>query len=213
MTYRFTNNATTTLASSLSSSATTVTVATGFGSLYPSTETGNEFTAVLVDSDNNLEFVLVTSRSGDVFTVIRGQEGTVARSFTAGDRLEHRLTADALNNMAQLDDSTGTGGVVREIDATLTTPTLIDPALGTPTALVGTNITGMAQDLSIGGNADTATDSVNSENADKITNTGGWSVTPDGETLYFNYNGVNVAKLGSTGLWTVKADVAAFGTV
>jgi len=48
--------------------------------------------------------------------------------------------------------STGTGGVVLA-----TSPTLVTPALGTPTALVGTNITGTAAGLSIGGNAATAT--------------------------------------------------------
>ena len=36
-------------------------------------------------------------------------------------------------------------------------PTLVTPALGTPTALVGTNITGTASGLSIGGNATSAT--------------------------------------------------------
>lgn len=213
MTFRFTNNATTTLASSVTNTATTLTVATGFGSLFPSTVSGEEFTAILVDSSNNLEFLLVTGRSGDVLTILRGQEGSVARSYAAGDRIEHRLTADALNNMAQLDTSTGTGGVAREVDATLTTPTLIDPALGTPTALVGTNITGTAPALSIGGNAATATDSVNADNADKITNTGGWSVTPNGTTLYFNYNGINVGKMDSAGNMVVLADVTAFGEV
>jgi hypothetical protein len=48
--------------------------------------------------------------------------------------------------------STGTGNTVLS-----TSPTLVTPALGTPTALVGTNITGTAAGLSIGGNAATAT--------------------------------------------------------
>ena len=48
--------------------------------------------------------------------------------------------------------STGTGSVVLS-----TSPTLVTPALGTPSALVGTNITGTAAGLSIGGNAATAT--------------------------------------------------------
>ena len=38
-----------------------------------------------------------------------------------------------------------------------TSPTLVTPALGTPSALVGTNITGTAASLSIGGNAATST--------------------------------------------------------
>jgi hypothetical protein len=48
--------------------------------------------------------------------------------------------------------STGTGNVVLS-----NSPTLVTPALGTPSALVGTNITGTAAGLSIGGNAATAT--------------------------------------------------------
>jgi hypothetical protein len=52
--------------------------------------------------------------------------------------------------------STGTGSTVLS-----TSPTLVTPALGTPTALVGTNITGTAAGLSIGGNAATVTTNAN----------------------------------------------------
>lgn len=51
---------------------------------------------------------------------------------------------------------TGTGNMVLS-----NSPTLVTPALGTPSALVGTNITGTAAGLSIGGNAATATTSTN----------------------------------------------------
>lgn len=46
-----------------------------------------------------------------------------------------------------------------------------------------------------------------------ITNSGGWSVTPSGTTLYFNYNGTNVGKLDSSGNLTVAGNVTAYGTV
>jgi hypothetical protein len=55
-----------------------------------------------------------------------------------------------------LASTTGSGAVVLA-----TSPTLITPALGTPSALVGTNITGTAAGLSIGGNAATATTATN----------------------------------------------------
>jgi len=58
-----------------------------------------------------------------------------------------------------LSDETGTGLAVFA-----TNPILIAPALGTPTALVGTNITGTAAGLSIGGNAATATSAVTATN-------------------------------------------------
>jgi hypothetical protein len=104
--------------------------------------------------------------------------------------------------------STGSGANVLA-----TSPTLVTPALGTPTALVGTNITGTAAGLSIGGNAATATAATTATSAGAVTNSGGWSVTPTGTTLYFNYNGTNVAKLDSSGNLTTKANITAYGTV
>jgi hypothetical protein len=55
--------------------------------------------------------------------------------------------------------STGSGAVVLN-----SSPTLTSPALGTPTALVGTNITGTAAGLSIGGSAATATSATSATN-------------------------------------------------
>ena len=49
--------------------------------------------------------------------------------------------------------------------------------------------------------------------ANNITNSGGWSVTPSGTNLFFNYNGTNVAKLDSSGNFTALANVTAYGTV
>lgn len=97
--------------------------------------------------------------------------------------------------------STGTGSVVLS-----DSPTLVTPALGTPSALVGTNITGTASGLSIGGNAATAT------TAGSITATN-WTVLESGGVLYFKYGGVNKAKLDSSGNFTVVGNVTAFGTV
>ena len=63
-----------------------------------------------------------------------------------------------------LTDETGTGANVFA-----TSPTLVTPALGTPSALVGTNITGTAAGLSIGGNAATATNtSITASSANAI---------------------------------------------
>ncbi len=61
-------------------------------------------------------------------------------------------TLPVANGGTGVTTSTGTGNVVLS-----NSPTLVTPALGTPTALVGTNITGTASALSIGGNAATAT--------------------------------------------------------
>lgn len=49
-------------------------------------------------------------------------------------------------------------------------------------------------------------------NANAITNSGGWSVTPSGTKLYFNYNGTNVASLDSSGNLICIGNVTAYGT-
>jgi len=69
--------------------------------------------------------------------------------------------------------------------------------------------------ISISGNAATATSATSSTtatSANNITNSGGWSVTPSGTKLYFNYNGVNVASLDSAGNLIAKANVTSYGT-
>ena len=48
--------------------------------------------------------------------------------------------------------------------------------------------------------------------ATAVTNSGGWSVTPSGTNLYFNYNGTNVASLDSSGNFTSLANITAYGT-
>lgn len=110
------------------------------------------------------------------------------------------VATDASKNLVSV-TNTGTGSNVLA-----TSPTLVTPNLGTPTTLVGTNITGTAAGLSIGGNAATATTSTS------ITNSGGWNVTPSGTYLYFNYNGTNVGRLDSSGNFTVTGNVTAYGT-
>lgn len=57
-------------------------------------------------------------------------------------------TPSSANLAAALTDETGTGAAVFA-----NSPTLVTPALGTPSALVGTNITGTANGLNIGGSA------------------------------------------------------------
>jgi len=65
-------------------------------------------------------------------------------------------TLPVANGGTGVTSSTGSGNVVLS-----TSPTLVTPALGTPSALVGTNITGTASALSIGGNAATVTTNAN----------------------------------------------------
>jgi len=96
MAIKWTNNASTTLASAISAVTTTITVASSGGSLFPSLGVDDYFYATLSDSSNNLEIVKVTARVGDVMTVVRGQDGTAGTAYVGGDKFELRPTAAGL---------------------------------------------------------------------------------------------------------------------
>jgi hypothetical protein len=103
---QFTNNAGSTLASSISNSATSLTVTTASGTLFP-TITGSQYFYCTLEevSSGALEIVKVTARVSDTFTIVRAQDGTSALAFSAGDRVQLRLTAADLNNFSQIDSS------------------------------------------------------------------------------------------------------------
>ncbi|PLC66091.1 hypothetical protein B9P82_00155 [Citrobacter sp. L55] len=94
------NNAQTVLASGINSTATTLTVNTGTGNLFPSPVAGTSFFKLtLVDSATGLltEIVHVTARTGDTMTIERGQEGTIPRAWSANDILANMMTAGTLS--------------------------------------------------------------------------------------------------------------------
>ena len=88
----------TALASSISNSATSMTVSTGTGSALLGGVTlapGNVDTfGVALDVDTqNEEIIYITAVSGDTFTIVRGQAGTSAIAHTAGATVKHVLTS------------------------------------------------------------------------------------------------------------------------
>jgi len=92
----------TTLASTISSSATTMTVASGTGSALLGGVTlaaGNvdQFTVALDPDTTNEEIVFVTAASSDTFTIVRARAGTSGVQHTAGATVKHVLTSDDLN--------------------------------------------------------------------------------------------------------------------
>jgi hypothetical protein len=93
MTQKFANAARAYLASSISGSATTVTI-DGGGSLFPAI-TSPEFSRAVLQDNTGIEVVLITAHtaSSNSFTVTRAQEGTTARSFAAGAVFGLRMTA------------------------------------------------------------------------------------------------------------------------
>jgi len=115
---KFTNNAVGALASSISASSTTIYVTAGQGAYFPALTASDYFYATLIDSSNNLEIVKVTARSSDTLTVVRGQDGTAARAYAAGDKIELRVTAQGLtdvNNNGGVQSVNGSTGAVTGI--------------------------------------------------------------------------------------------------
>ena len=122
MSVKFSNNGHSTLAASITTSATSLTVASGHGARFPSLSSGEYFYATLIDSSNNLEIVKVTARSSDVLTVTRAQESTTARAFAIGDRIELRVTAQGLVDATNIDNivpsQSGNSGKFLKTDGT-----------------------------------------------------------------------------------------------
>jgi len=121
--YQFTNNAASTLASGITAASTSITVATGTGGAFP-TLTGSQFCYCTLQNTAGsvVEIVKVTARSGDTFTVVRGQDNTSASSFSTGDKFELRLTAGELTELFNgIVQGGGNDNVFVENDTTVTT--------------------------------------------------------------------------------------------
>lgn len=87
------NNAATRLAASITAGQTTISVFAGTGSLFPVNEGSDWFPLTIISTLGEIEIVRCTGRVGDVMSVVRGQEGTISRSFAANSRVELRFTA------------------------------------------------------------------------------------------------------------------------
>lgn len=136
MSMKFTNNASATLAASIISTSTSITVTTGQGALFPTLGAGDYFYATLYDSSNNIEIIKVTARSGDTLTATRGQDGTTARAYAAADKLELRVVAASLNDFVVKDGdnthsgtNTFTGAIVSSGTNTFSGTTTVSGAL------------------------------------------------------------------------------------
>jgi hypothetical protein len=150
----------TTLASGISNSATTMTVATGDGAALlggVTLSSGNIDTfSVAIDPDTqNEEIVFITANSGDSFTIVRNQSGTSAISHSGGATVKHVFVSEALNafeaglnETIPLNAQTGTSYTVVAGDAgdlvTLTNASAITLTVPTNASVpfaIGTQIT------------------------------------------------------------------------
>jgi hypothetical protein len=114
-----TNNAYALIPAAVTSIDTSITVESGKGALFPVLGTGDYFYVTLVDVSGNHEIVKATARAGDVLTVDRAQQGTLAIPFPANSRIELRVTAANIV-------SGGAGGAVDAADVTYTPLVLAD---------------------------------------------------------------------------------------
>lgn len=104
MALKLTNNATSLLASGIATDTTDIVITSGDEARFPTLGVGDWFPVTVVDGAGNLEIMKCTARAGVTLTVTRAQEGTTAKSFSAGARVDVRLTAAAL--MSFLDKAT-----------------------------------------------------------------------------------------------------------
>lgn len=217
MAIKFTNNASATLASSITNSATTISLTTGQGAYFPALSAGDIFYATLVDSANNLEIVKVTARTADTLTVVRAQDSTSARAFTAGAKLELRPVAAVFSEFVQMTGDQTIAGVKTFSNAIA--------ASITGNAATVTNGVYTTGDQSIGGTktfsgiafTDTSYKAYVSGSTNAILlldNAGGqadyWQYARDTNTLYFQVDSSPKLTITSAGNLTASGNVTAY---
>lgn len=209
----FTNNATTTLGSSILVGDTSLTVASSSGALFPTTTSGYFYVA-LINSSNQIEFVKVTARSSDTFTIVRAQNGSTARPYAAGDKVELRLIAAALENFVQLDGAqtitgakTFSGAITLSGGGAMSGTYTGSPTLSGNPTFSGTPV--FSGDPSFTGTP---------EFSDSISLTGGslnttnFKIMQESGKLVVKYGSTVILSISSTGDVTALADVVGYGT-
>ena len=102
----FANNASTTLAGSLTIGATTASVATGTGALFPQPTAGQYFVLSLFKAGTPAvtEICWCTAITGDNLTIVRAKEGTTALAWSVGDIAVNDNTAGTMRVFPQPSD-------------------------------------------------------------------------------------------------------------
>lgn len=119
----FADNASSSLATGIADTDTSLTVQTSTGALFSDPSSGQYALGTLEDVSGNIEIVQITVRTGDTFTIVRAQEGTAALAFASGTIFEQRVTAGMLALFLQktgsdnLSGTTGLSGVLSLGDA------------------------------------------------------------------------------------------------
>ena len=103
MTILWSNNASSTVAGSITATDTVVALAAGTGIKFPNPTAGNYFVATFYDQATKTinEIVHCTARVGDTCTIVRGQEGTTPQAWSAADIFANLVTAGTLAAFVQ----------------------------------------------------------------------------------------------------------------
>ena len=205
----FANNANTTLASSLTAGATSMSVTSATG--FPSPTGVQYFYCTLADAatQTTIEIVKVTSVSGTTFAITRGQDGTTGTAFAAGAVVSLRLVRASLNDFPKLDE-TNTFNADQAISGQLTSSAGL-ATTGTFTATAPSDGLVMDYATGFGRFSAFAGDGFQWYNAG-IANTKLMQLSSSGAITTATWNGATVGvAYGGTGLTTLTAGYIPYG--
>ena len=105
MPFKFANNASSKLLTSITNVATGWVALAGEGAKFPSITSPQEYRITFFDEQNNREVCKVTGRTGDTFTGLRNQEGTTSpvAGWPAGTAFRIHVTKETLEAFLQVD--------------------------------------------------------------------------------------------------------------
>ena len=155
MAVKFANNVSTTLSAAINATQTTISVADASG--LPTLSSG-DYVYLTIDTDTTtptIEVVKVTAISSNDLTVVRGQDGTTASSFSSGTKVELRVTAAALDDISSAADteSVSISGDTMTGTLALTDDTAIAWGSGTSRPAIVGNTADDDLDIYISGNS------------------------------------------------------------
>src|ERR1700679_132452 len=86
----YANNAVGTLSAPITNAATSLALNPGQAALFPNPSAPQVFYATLTDAATQTlkEIVQVTAVAGNIFSIVRAQDGTLAQSWNTGDIVE-----------------------------------------------------------------------------------------------------------------------------
>lgn len=139
------NNASGTLASSITAGATSFDLSADDGANFPTLSGGNWFYITVQDTDGNYEIMKATARSSDTLTVTRAQESTAAAAFPAGSLVELRVTKQSILDTITanaVDTSTMNAAIAASVANYTLTTDLASTSLNKGASLIGVHDTG-----------------------------------------------------------------------